>query len=361
MVAVRYAALENMVMKKSFWADKKIFVTGHTGFKGSWLSLWLKQLGASVTGYALPPQTVPSLFELAKVANGMRSVEGNILDTEHLLQTIREQRPEIIFHLAAQPLVHYSYENPVETYMVNVMGTVNLLEAVRKIDSVKAVIVVTSDKCYENQEWVWGYRETDAMGGFDPYSSSKGCTELVVSAWRRSYFNKQVALATVRAGNVIGGGDWSADRLVPDLIRSFTRKETGIIRNPNASRPWQYILDVLQGYLKLAEKLWQGAPEFADAWNFGPDENNIKPVSWIADKLTSLWGNEARWTLDGKKYPHEATCLKLDSNKSRTVLGWMPKMTIDSALENTHAWYQAHHHQDDMEKFTGQQIEKYGI
>lgn len=357
--------MENMGMNKQFWAGKKVFITGHTGFKGSWLTTWLKMLGATVTGYSLPPQTNPSMFELANVAEGITSIQGNILDTQHLLQTIQDQQPEIIFHLAAQPLVHYSYQNPIETYTVNVIGTANLLETIRSVKSVKAVTVVTSDKCYENQEWVWGYRETDQMGGFDPYSSSKGCAELVVSAYRRSYFNlsqydqHRVAIATVRAGNVIGGGDWATARLIPDLVRSFTKNEIGIIRHPHAYRPWQYILDLLQGYLMLTEQLWHKGSSFADAWNFGPDDENVKSVSWIADRLVSLWGENAKWALDENERLHEAMCLKLDCNKSRSILGWAPKMTIDDVLETTLAWYQAHYHNNEMGKFTEQQIKEY--
>lgn len=352
-------------MNKQFWQGKKVFITGHTGFKGSWLSTWLKLLGAEVTGYSLAPQTTPSLFELANVCRDIASIEGNILDKDHLTQAIKQQQPDVIFHLAAQPLVHYSYQNPLETYTVNVIGTVNLLEAIRTVDSVRAVIAVTSDKCYENQEWVWGYRETDAMGGFDPYSSSKGCAELVVSAYRRSYFNlshydqHRVALASVRAGNVIGGGDWAAARLIPDLVRSFINKEIGVIRNPNAFRPWQYILDLLQGYLMLAEQLWEKGPAFADAWNFGPNEDNVKSVSWIANKLASLWGEHAEWAVGENNHLHEARCLKLDCNKSRTLLGWNPKMALNDALENTFAWYRAHYHNHAMEKFTEQQIHEY--
>ncbi len=354
-----------MAMNKSFWVGKKVFITGHTGFKGGWLTTWLKLLGASITGYSLPPETQPSMFELANVAQGITSINGDILNSANLLKAMQEQQPEIIFHLAAQPLVHYSYENPLETYTVNVIGTVNLLEAIRSVKSVKAVIVVTSDKCYENQEWVWGYRETDSMGGFDPYSSSKGCAELVVSAYRRSYFNPahydnhQVALATVRAGNVIGGGDWAAARLIPDLVRSFIKNETGEIRHPRAFRPWQYILDLLQGYLMLTEKLWYEGATFSEAWNFGPNEDNVKCVSWIADKLVSLWGENAKWSLGENALLHEAKCLKLDCNKSRTLLGWEPQMSIDDVLKTTLAWYQAHHHQQDMVKFTEQQIQEY--
>jgi len=352
-------------MNKKFWAGKKVFITGHTGFKGSWLTTWLKLLGATVSGYSLAPGTKPSLFEVTDVAHGITSINGNILDSALLLETIKQQQPDIVFHLAAQPLVHYSYLNPIETYTVNVIGTANLLEAIRSIKSVRAVIVVTSDKCYENQEWVWGYRETDSMGGFDPYSSSKGCAELVASSYRRSYFNTsrydqhRVALATVRAGNVIGGGDWTEARLIPDLVRSFIKKETGIIRNPQAHRPWQYILDLLQGYLMLTEKLWHHGPEYADAWNFGPNEDNVKPVAWIADKLVNLWGENVKWAMGESNNLHEANSLKLDCNKSRTLLGWVPKLSIDDALAETLAWYKAHHHKKNMLDFTLHQIREY--
>lgn len=354
-------------MNKRFWAGKKIFITGHTGFKGSWLCSWLKLLGASITGYSLEPQINHSLFDLANVSEGINSIIGNILDLEKLTHAIKESQPDIVFHLAAQPLVHYAYQNPIETYTVNVIGTVNLLEAIRSIDRIRAVIVVTSDKCYENQEWMWGYRETDALGGFDPYSSSKGCAELVVSAYRRSYFNPaqynqhNVALSTVRAGNVIGGGDWAVARLIPDLVRSLSKKEMCVIRNPNAYRPWQYILDLLQGYLMLGEKLWTHGSEFSEPWNFGPTEDNVKPVSWIADRVVSLWGEDARWTFEENKALHEAISLKLDSNKSRTLLGWAPRMTIDNALKNTLTWYQMHYHGHEMEQFTKQQIKEYEI
>jgi len=352
-------------MNKQFWSGKKVFITGHTGFKGSWLTTWLKLLGASITGYSLAPETNPNLFELACVSDGINSIEGNILDVDSLRHAMRTQCPEIVFHLAAQPLVRYSYANPVETYEVNVIGTLNVLEAVRSIESVKAVIVVTSDKCYENQEWVWGYRESDPMGGFDPYSSSKGCTELAVSSYRRSFFNVSdyakhgVGLATVRAGNVIGGGDWAEARLIPDLIRSFTKNETAMIRNPNAHRPWQYILDVLTGYLILAQKLYESGSHFSDAWNFGPNDENVKSVSWIADKMTQLWGEKAKYSVNQDTLLHEANCLKLDSNKSRTILGWEPKSSIEDVLENTINWYQAFFQQKNMKQFTERQIATY--
>jgi CDP-glucose 4,6-dehydratase len=312
----------------------------------------------------LPPASI-SLFEQATIADGMTSIYGNILDTAQLHDAIKQCQPDIVFHLAAQPLVHYSYQNPAETYTVNVIGTVNVLEAIRAVENVRATVVVTSDKCYENQEWVWGYRETDAMGGFDPYSSSKGCAELVVSAYRRSYFNvskfdqHRMALASARAGNVIGGGDWAEARLIPDLVRSFSNKQVATIRNPHACRPWQYILDLLQGYLILAERLWDKGTQFADAWNFGPHEENVKPVFWIADKVADLWKENAKWALGDNPVLHEAMSLRLDCNKSRTLLGWEPKMSIDDSLKHTLAWYAAHHHHADMNKFTEQQIREY--
>lgn len=352
-------------MNKAFWQGKKVFITGHTGFKGSWLTLWLKLLGAQVTGYALKPQTSPNLFETSHVSYDIQSIYGDILDMELLLNTIQQEQPDIIFHLAAQPLVRQSYMNPTETYAVNVMGTVNLLEAIRNVNCARVVIVVTSDKCYENQEWVWGYRESEPMGGFDPYSSSKGCTELVVSAFRRSYFNPDsfnkhhVSLATVRAGNVIGGGDWAENRLIPDLIRSFCKKEPCFIRNPVAHRPWQYVLDLLQGYLMLAEQMWHDGATHASAWNFGPNDLNVKPVSWVANELVRLWGDSAEWVQGEDVHLHEAICLKLDSNKSRMLLGWEPKMSISDALKNTFAWYLAHHQQEDMVRFSKRQIEEY--
>lgn len=349
-------------MQKDFWQGKKVFITGHTGFKGSWLTLWLKQRGANIIGYSLAPQTVPNLFSCANVAEGINSITGNILDLEHLKKSVLAAQPEIIFHLAAQPLVHYSYQNPIETYSVNVMGTVHLLEAIRYVDSVRSVVVVTSDKCYENREWIWGYRETDAMGGYDPYSSSKGCTELVVSAYRQSYFHANkyhehgVGLASARAGNVIGGGDWAADRLIPDIIRALNRNEISQIRNPNACRPWQYILDVLQGYLVLAEHLWFKGIEYTGAWNFGPSDDNVKSVRWIADKLTTLWNKKEAWEISENHYPHEAMLLKLDSNKARNALSWQPKMSIHELLTHTCAWYNAFYQQHEMGQFTESQI-----
>lgn len=335
-------------MNPSFWSSKKVFITGHTGFKGSWLSLWLQQLGAEVTGYALPPPTNPSLFEFVKVAQGMNSVIGDIRDGTQLANVMQQAKPDIVIHLAAQPLVRQSYVNPVETYSTNVMGTVQLLEAVRQTPSVRAVVNVTTDKCYENKEWVWGYRENEPMGGFDPYSSSKGCAELVTAAYRNSFFNTvrhsehQVALATARAGNVIGGGDWANDRLIPDVLRAIESGQSANIRNPQATRPWQHVLEPLNGYLVLAEKLYTEGPAFAEAFNFGPAEEDAKPVQWIVEQLTQSWGDGASWHLDGGKHPHEAHYLKLDCSKARVMLGWQPNWNLAQALQAIIVWHRAH-------------------
>ncbi|MCK5537450.1 MAG: CDP-glucose 4,6-dehydratase [Bacteroidales bacterium] len=350
-------------MNSVFWKGKKVLITGHTGFKGSWLSLWLQQVGADVIGYALKPPTRPSLFEVAKVANGMTSIIGDIRELKHLQDVIIQYQPEIIFHLAAQALVRYSYEHPVETYATNVMGTVHLLEAVRQVKGIKVVVNITSDKCYENKEWVWGYRENEPMGGYDPYSNSKGCAELVTSAYRQSFFNTQntVALASARAGNVIGGGDWASDRLIPDIMQAIIDKKSVIIRNPQAIRPWQHVLEPLHGYLVLAEKLWENGTIYADAWNFGPLESDAKPVQWIVEQLTHMWSDKASWILDNKKQPHEANYLKLDCAKANTNLGWYPKWNLEATLQNIISWYQAYQQQQDMQKITLKQIEHYQL
>lgn len=352
-------------MNATFWAGKRVFVTGHTGFKGSWLSLWLQQMGASVTGYALAPPTSPSLFEVAQVAQGMTSVIGDIRNAAELSQAMRQAGPGIVIHMAAQPLVRRSYADPVETYSTNVMGTVNVLEAVRQTPSVRAVVNVTTDKCYENKEWVWGYRENEPMGGFDPYSSSKGCAELVTAAYRSSFFNSarhsehQVALASARAGNVIGGGDWAQDRLIPDILRAVQAGQSVNIRNPRATRPWQHVLEPLSGYLALAEKLHTNGPGFAEAFNFGPAEEDAKPVQWIVEQLTQNWGDGAAWHLDGDTHPHEAHYLKLDCSKARAALGWVPKWTLDTALNHILAWHKAHLLGSNMRNLTLQQINTY--
>ena len=352
-------------MNVDFWRGKRVLLTGHTGFKGSWMSLWLQSMGANVVGYALAPPTQPSLFEEARVAEGMTSVIGDIRDLAALQAVFAEHRPEIVFHMAAQPLVRYSYAEPVETYATNVMGTVNLLEAVRMSPGVKAVVNITTDKCYENREWVWAYRENEPMGGYDPYSSSKGCAELVTSAYRSSYFNAQqydkhgVALATVRAGNVIGGGDWALDRLIPDILSAFEQGRTVNIRNPNSVRPWQHVLEPLRGYLALAERLYQDGVAFAEGWNFGPNEDDAKPVGWIVEKMTALWGEGAVWQNDGGEHPHEATYLKLDISKARAHLGWQPALRLEAALQMIIEWSKQRQAGADVRSLTMAQIQSY--
>ncbi len=354
-------------MSRTFWKDKKVLITGHTGFKGSWLSLWLQGLGADVLGYALPPPTEPSLFKVANVADGMTSIIGDVRDLEHLQAVITEHRPEVIIHMAAQPLVRYSYENPIETYGTNVMGTANVLEAVRQSDSARVVVCITSDKCYDNKEWLWGYRENEPMGGHDPYSSSKGCAELVIAAYRNSYFSadepecRTVALASARAGNVIGGGDWAQDRLVPDIMQAILANRPVIIRYPHAIRPWQHVLEPLSGYLSLAEMLWEQGPEFAQAWNLGPSDEDAKPVSWVAEKLTTLWGENARWELDAPQaqHPHEAAYLKLDCSKAKSLLKWSPKLDLPTTLEWIVEWYRGYQHNQNMRHLTEAQIARY--
>lgn len=348
-----------------FWQGKRVFVTGHTGFKGSWLCLWLEQLGAIVQGYALDSPTDVSLFEQANVATGMQSQISDIRDSEALASIMIRFQPEIVIHMAAQPLVRLSYAKPVETYSTNVMGTVHLLEAVRKSKSVRAVVNVTSDKCYDNKEWVWGYREDEPMGGYDPYSNSKGCAELVASAYRNSYFNNAryaehgVALASCRAGNVIGGGDWAVDRLIPDILRAFEKNTPVVVRNPHAIRPWQHVLEPLSGYLLIAEKLFHHGPSYAEGWNFGPNDCDARPVDYIADKLVKLWGEDACWQLDGADHPHEAGYLKLDCSKARQRLNWEPRWDLDKTLERIVKWHKAWLNHDDMRQYTINEINDY--
>ena len=350
-------------MKTGFWNGKRVLITGHTGFKGGWLSLWAQSLGAEVTGFALEPPTSPSLFQKAQVSRGMAASHiGDIRDLDHIKQVVAEARPEVIFHMAAQALVRLSYDQPVETYATNVMGTVNLLEAVRATPGVRVVVNITTDKCYENREWVWGYRENEPMGGYDPYSNSKGCMELVTSAYRNSYFNAKdysrhgVGLATVRAGNVIGGGDWAGDRLVPDMIRAFVKGQPVIIRNPASIRPWQHVMEPLSGYMRLAEALWERGPEYAEGWNFGPNDDDAKPVGWIVDHLAKLWGDDATWQLAGGEHPHEATFLRLDCLKAKTRLDWRPRWDLATALSHIVDWYRADMAAKDMRAVTQQQI-----
>jgi CDP-glucose 4,6-dehydratase len=347
-------------MNNGFWQGKRVLLTGHTGFKGSWLALWLQAAGARVHGLALAPSTQPNLFSLARVGDGMHSVEGDIRDFPTVQGVVEDVRPEIIVHMAAQPLVRHSYAHPLETYATNVMGTAHVLEAARQSESTRVVVNVTTDKCYENREWVWGYREDEAMGGFDPYSSSKACAELVTSAYRRSFLAQAgIALASARAGNVIGGGDWAEDRLVPDILRAFEASLPVTIRNPGSIRPWQHVLEPLSGYMLLAERLWGDPKRFAGAWNFGPRDDDARPVSWMVDRLASRWGNGASWRLDERPQPHEAAYLKLDISKARAALGWIPRWSLESALDRIVDWHQAYLRGEDLRKACLQQIEAF--
>jgi CDP-glucose 4,6-dehydratase len=361
-VELRKGPVENMV--NSVFAGRRVFLTGHTGFKGGWLAIFLASAGASIRGYALDPATEPSLFKSACVGSLVDDVRGDIRDAARLDRAMREFAPEIVFHLAAQPLVRRSYTDPVGTYATNVLGTAHLLESVRTLPSVRAVVVVTTDKCYLNREWRWGYRETDPLGGHDPYSSSKACAEILCASYRSSFFSPgsaehKVLLATARAGNVIGGGDWSEDRLIPDLIRGFIGGEPVPIRRPLSVRPWQHVLEPIAGYLLLAEKLLGGDESFADAWNFGPWDDDAWPVERIATTMAQRWGGEATWFRDGQQSVHEAGLLKLDSSKARAELGWQPRLRLDTALEWLVDWYQASLGGTDMQSFTLKQIAAY--
>jgi len=353
------------MLDRSFWNGRRVFVTGHTGFKGSWLCLWLDALGADVTGYALEPPTDPSLFAQANISPLVRTITADVRDYLRLQKAIEECRPQVVLHMAAQSVVRRGYDDPVETYSSNVMGTVHLLEAVRQMQQPCAVVNVTSDKCYENREWVWGYRETEPMGGHDPYSNSKGCSELVTSAFRDSYFpptkfdQHHVALASARAGNAIGGGDWTSNQLIPDLMRAFLAGRPCLIRNPESIRPWQFVLEPLRGYLMLAERLTKAGPAFASGWNFGPVDSDAKPVKWIADRLVQSWNGTAAWMHDGSVHPPEARFLKLDASKARDGLDWHPVLSLEIALEWIVEWYQALHAGDDMRRRTQQQIARY--
>jgi CDP-glucose 4,6-dehydratase len=358
-----------MAVSEQFWKGKKVMVTGHTGFKGSWLTLWLHHMGAEVTGYALESQTEPNLFTVAGVGEVCRSVIGDVRNRAHLLETMLAAEPEIVIHMAAQPLVQYSYEHPAETFEVNVMGTVNVLDAARQAASLngklQAVLNVTTDKCYENREWIWGYRETDRLGGYDPYSNSKACSELVTSAFRSSYFNPDThsfsrpIVATARAGNVIGGGDWTESRIVPDCVHALTGGGTLLLRNPAAIRPWQHVLEPLSGYLQLVEAMVTHGSNHAGAWNFGPDEESERNVEWLVREVGMLWGKDDFYRIESGAQPHEALNLKLDSSKAKRQLGWSPRWNIHTAIEYTVAWYQAHQRQENMRQICVDQITTY--
>ena len=349
-----------MTVDISFWKDKKVFITGHTGFKGSWLSIWLEYMGAEVCGIALEPPTTPNNFTVSKTSQYMLSLIGDTRDAELIHSAMSNFRPDIVLHLAAQPLVRLSYIDPMETYTTNIIGTLNVLEACKKVDSVKAIVNVTTDKCYENKEWPWGYREDEPMGGYDPYSSSKGCSELITSCYERSFFNNGTcALASARAGNVIGGGDWAVDRIVPDTLRAFENDEKVNIRYPNAIRPWQHVLEPLSGYLTLAQKLYTEGDVYSGGWNFGPHDIDAKPVDWIVSHMSNKWGGNTGYTVDGENHPHEAHYLKLDISKARAKLNWSPRWDLNKALDATIEWHQAWLKKDDMQQVCVSQIKNY--
>jgi CDP-glucose 4,6-dehydratase len=362
-VGIWSSALEGLELNRvspDFWRGKRVFLTGHTGFKGGWLSLWLQSLGAELCGLALAPPTEPNLFTVAGVGAGMQSVIGDIRTLDAVRQAMEAFRPEIVIHMAAQPLVRLSYREPVETYATNVMGTVHVLEAARQVGSVRCIVNVTTDKCYENREWVWGYREDERLCGHDPYSNSKSCSELVTASYRDSFMRQAgIALASARAGNVIGGGDWAADRLVPDILRAFERGEPVIVRNPLSIRPWQHVLEPLSGYLHLAERLWDEGQSAAEAWNFGPRDDDARPVQWIVEHMARTWGQGAGWRQDGGQHPHEAYHLKLDISKSGQRLGWHPRWNLETALVQVTHWHRGWLSGADMRSLCLQQIQQY--
>lgn len=359
-MAIGQGPLESvgLMVNSGFWRDRRVFLTGHTGFKGGWLSLWLQEMGAAVKGYALAAPTEPSLFEAAEVFAGMDSEIADVRDAQTLSQSLQAFNPEIVFHLAAQPLVRLSYDDPIDTYSTNIMGTAHLLEACRQASGVRSIVVITSDKCYENREWPWGYRENEAMGGYDPYSSSKGCAELVTASYRQSFFNPDdyrhhgVGLASARAGNVIGGGDWALDRLVPDVLSAFEKGQPVEIRNPHAIRPWQHVLEPLAGYLRLAEMLHADGAGFAGPWNFGPDEADAQSVEAVVEQLAANWGNGAQWSLSEGEHPHEAHYLKLDCSKARAQLHWRPALNLADCLRQAVSWHKAWLAGDDMRDYS---------
>ncbi|MFK8069127.1 MAG: CDP-glucose 4,6-dehydratase [Gammaproteobacteria bacterium] len=358
-----------MKINETFWTGKRVLVTGHTGFKGSWLSLWLSKLGANVCGVALAPETELNLYDLVQVDSVVDSYFVDINDAKKLSEVFSVFRPEIVLHLAAQALVRESYQHPIKTFSTNVLGTLNVLEACRRCNSVAAIVVVTTDKCYENKEWHWGYRETDPLGGYDPYSASKACAEIATNSWRMSFMGESgiddnhIAVATARAGNVIGGGDWAQDRLVPDLIKAISENRDVVLRNPEAMRPWQHVLEPLSGYLMLAEKLFSEGDAWASAWNFGPNDTDVKSVAWIAEKLIEKFDSNSRWTLDSSLQPHEATYLKLDCSRANQVLGWKPVWSLDTCLDQIVGWEleRTRHSGEAVKKITYEMIERYEL
>lgn len=348
------------MLTQNFWKNKKIFITGHTGFKGAWLTLILNRLGAKTLGYSLEAPTSPSLFALCNISKTTQSIIADIRDLNNLEQVMLSFEPEIVLHLAAQALVRRSYKDPLETYTTNIIGTANLFETIRKTQSVKAVVNVTSDKCYENMEWDRPYTEEDRFGGFDPYSSSKACSEIITASYRNSFFsNTKVALASARAGNVIGGGDFSEDRLLPDFFRAIQKDKALIIRNPNATRPWQHVFEPLYGYLLLAKNLFEKNSTFTEGWNFGPLNDDAKPVSFIADYICKKWGNNSSYIISNNKEPHEAKLLKLDATKARTRLNWKNHLNIQAALDLTIDWWKAYFNKEDILKVSLNQINEY--
>jgi len=349
-------------MDRKFWQGKRVLVTGHTGFKGSWLSMWLQRLGAHVCGFSLAPPTSANMFERAHVGQGLVDLRGDVRDAAAVRQALESQQPEILFHLAAQPLVRLSYSDPVSTYTTNVLGTVHMLEAARSTRSLRSIVIVTSDKCYENREWQWGYRENDLLGGHDPYSSSKACAEIVTSAYRRSFFSnpaEPVGIATVRAGNVIGGGDWAADRIVPDILRALQKGESIMVRNPSAIRPWQHVLEPLRGYMLVAQRLHEDPASWSEPWNFGPSEADARPVQELVELAISLWG-EGSWHVPSDyRALHEARRLKLDCSQALARLGWQTQLNLEAALKLTVEWHRAEQAGLDMHDFTWRQIDEY--
>jgi CDP-glucose 4,6-dehydratase len=353
------------MVNRRFWNGKRVFVTGHTGFKGGWMATWLSDMGARVAGYGLKPDTDPSYFTTCRLDRYLQSTIGDVRDKDEVRRAMQAQEPDVVFHMAAQALVRRSYREPVETFATNLMGTVHILDAVRHVPSVRVVIVVTSDKCYENREWLWGYRESEPMGGYDPYSASKACAELATSAYRRSYFDtsdRPLGVATVRAGNVIGGGDWAVDRLVPDAVRALRQGEPLILRNPGSVRPWQHVLEPLAGYLMLAEHLWSEGKQWAEAWNFGPQDEDAVSVAFLADLIIRTWG-EGTWRAGpGQQSLHEGRYLKLDCTKAKQMLGWRPRLTLEEAVAMTTEWYRKALYSGsttDLGAFTIEQIQSY--